>query len=120
MAKPDSNGLYNPRQHPDGLEAYTSNPPTTAQEALKGVTIPLSTKTVSNKKCGIKHVLLLMAVVINEVEPLKTRDANRGSDARRAATNQQSLTLEDYQDFARRNGIPKRKLLDIINKTKID
>ena len=29
-----------------------------------------------------------------EIEPLATRNANRGSDARRASINQQSITLE--------------------------
>lgn len=104
MAKPDKNGLYNPGAHPDGLEAYTNNPPKSVSEAVKrgynqyidsnGVEQKMRYKTRAKVRNGARY----------EVEPLQTRDANRGSDARRAATNQQSLTLEDYQDFARRNG----------------
>jgi len=50
-----------------------------------------------------------------EIEPLATRNANRGSDARRASINQQSITLEDYQDFARRNGYSQEEALQLYN-----
>jgi len=50
-----------------------------------------------------------------EIEPLATRNANRGSDARRASINQQSITLEDYQDFARRNGYSQKEALQLYN-----
>ena len=50
-----------------------------------------------------------------EIEPLATRNANRGSDARRASINQQSITLEDYQDFARRNGYSQEEAVQLYN-----
>tara|TARA_B100001939_G_C16801440_1_gene555837 strand:- start:53 stop:850 length:798 start_codon:yes stop_codon:yes gene_type:complete len=39
-------------------------------------------------------------------EVLKTRQANRGSEARRAATTGQLLTEQDYLDYARKNNYP--------------
>lgn len=41
-----------------------------------------------------------------EEEPLELRNINRGSEARRAATNEQTLTRQDYVDYAKRNGYP--------------
>lgn len=109
MAKPDSNGLYNPRHHPDGLEAYTSNPPTTAAEAIKrgyntfideyGIEQKMRYKARAKERNGAKY----------EIEVLANRDANRGSDARRAATNEQTLTRQDYRDYAARNGYSQER-----------
>ena len=113
MAKPDRNGLYNPRQHPDGLEAYQSNPPTTAKEAIErgyntfideyGIEQKMRYKSRAKERNGAKY----------EIEVLANRDANRGSDQRRAATNQQSLTLKDYQDYARRNGYSQERAKEL-------
>lgn len=97
MARTDRNGLRSPRPSDYPL-------PKSADEAIKlglnvyssnGVEKLLRYKSRAKERPnGLRY----------EEEKVADRKANRGSERRRAATNQQTLTQEDYRDYAKKNG----------------
>lgn len=97
MARTDRNGLRSPRPSDYPL-------PKSAEEAIKlglnvyidnGVEKLLRYKSrAKQRENGLRY----------EEEKVADRKANRGSERRRAATNQQTLTKEDYRNYAKKNG----------------
>lgn len=97
MARTDRNGLRSPRPSDYPL-------PKSADEAIKlglnvyssnGVEKLLRYKSRAKERLnGLRY----------EEEKVADRKANRGSERRRAATNQQTLTQEDYRNYAKKNG----------------
>lgn len=80
---------------------YENGLPTSKQEAIKrGLTRFIGSDGEERviRNYGSK------SFPTGQVQKAKTRAQNRGSESRRATTNEQSLTRQDYLDYAKKNG----------------
>lgn len=101
MARTDRNGLRSPKPSDYPL-------PKSAEEAIKlGLNVYLD-KGVEKLLRYKSRAKLRDNGLRYEEEKVVDRKANRGSERRRAATNQQTLTQQDYRDYAKKNGYPEQ------------
>lgn len=104
MARLDGNGLRAPKPNEELAKSIQGAIKRGHNRYLKnGKVIVLRYKSRAKERFGILY----------EEEPLDMRNANRGSDARRAAINEQTLTEQDYLDYAKRNGYSSEQAVEL-------